>query len=88
MTASSPPLETRISVRVRPGARRTRFVGRMADGRLKFEVQAPAEGGQANRALLLFLRKTYGLEAEILRGHHSRDKVLQIRGALPPEWRK
>ncbi len=78
--------EILLAVRVRPAARRTRFVGRMADGRLKFEVQAPPEGGKANRALLEFLKKTYGLEAEILRGAHSRDKVLRVRGPLPQEW--
>ncbi len=76
-----------LFVRVKPGSRRTRFVGRLADGRLKFEVQAPAEQGKANQALLAFLRKAYGLEAEVVRGHRSRDKVLRVRGALPAEWK-
>ncbi len=58
----------------------------MADGRLKFEVQAPPEGGRANRALLEFLRRQYGLKAEIVHGAHSRDKVLRVWGPVPPEW--
>jgi len=74
-----------IELRVIPGARRTRIVG-MHDGRLKVQVQAPPEGGRANRALCELLARTFGLarrDVNVELGARSRDNVVHLRGVDP-----
>lgn len=55
----------------------------MADGRIKVRVAAPAEGGKANRELILFLTRELGLPRSAVRivaGLSARDKVIEVRG--------
>ncbi len=70
----------KITVRVVPNASRNEIVGWVGD-ELKIKVQAPAEGGRANKALLEFLAKALKLsrrEITIATGEKSRHKVLQF----------
>jgi len=67
----------RILVRVRTGARESRIVGMRGDA-LIVEVRARPERGEANRELIRLLRREYGGEVRILRGHRSRIKLVEI----------
>jgi uncharacterized protein (TIGR00251 family) len=69
-----------ITVRVRPNASRTAFLGAAADGSWRIAVAAPPEGGRANEELVRFLRReTAARTVEILRGHGARTKVVRLR---------
>lgn len=71
-----------LRVRVSPGARRERILGRH-DAALKVAVAAPPEQGKANRRLLALLARELDLPVRslaIARGAASKDKVVAIRG--------
>jgi uncharacterized protein len=76
----SPP--ARIPVKAVPGASRDQIVGPLG-GRLKIKVAAPPEGGKANAAICALVATALGLRArqvEVVSGHASSEKVLEIRG--------
>lgn len=76
----------RLVVRVSPGASRTEVAGRMADGRLKVRVAAPAEAGRANAALVRLLARELGVDVRavtLVAGHGARDKIVEV--AAPAE---
>jgi len=60
-----------LPVRAQPGARKNAALGEQ-NGALKLAVNAPADAGRANKALLELLRE--------LLGGKSRDKKFLIRG--------
>ena len=71
-----------LHVKVIPGARADRVVGRYADG-IKVQVSAPPEDGKANKALLRVLSEALGLRADqiqLLRGQSNPRKVVSISG--------
>ena len=71
-----------VSVRAQPGAKRNSVVGVHGDA-LKIAVQAPADQGKANAALVELLAEVLGVrrqQVELLTGQTSRDKSLLIRG--------
>ena len=70
----------RLRVRVAPGARTSRVVGRLDDA-WKVRVAAPAERGRANAELVAFLADTIGLPRSAVRvvtGHGARDKLVEL----------
>ena len=76
-----------LPVRAQPGARREGVVGEQ-NGALKVAVQAPAEDGRANKALVEVLREALGLkrsQVELISGAASRDKRFLIRGLTRTE---
>jgi uncharacterized protein (TIGR00251 family) len=76
----------RISVRVRPGARRDEVGGSWAAPRglaLVVAVRARAVEGAANTAVVAALAAAFGVrrgDVEILAGARGRDKVVAVRG--------
>lgn len=71
----------RITVRVKPGSSRTQVGGRYGADQLVVAVQAPAVDGRANKAVLEALADALGTRPahlEIVRGHTSRSKVVEI----------
>jgi uncharacterized protein YggU (UPF0235/DUF167 family) len=71
----------RLDVRVRPGAKQDAWGGRMADGRFKVLVAAPAIEGRANEALVAFVARSLGVPRRAVRVTHGaggRDKRLAI----------
>jgi uncharacterized protein YggU (UPF0235/DUF167 family) len=77
---------TRLRLRVVPGGRRDRVVGRYDDG-WKVRVAARPERGAANRALVRFLAETLSLpehSVAIVSGRGARDKIVEVRGIAPP----
>lgn len=73
---------TRLTVQVRPGARRNEVLG-LEDGVLKLKIAAPATEGKANRALVEFLADLLGVSKSsiaIEHGERGKSKVLSIAG--------
>lgn len=71
-----------LMVRVHPGARRTEVVGPLGDW-LKIRVSSPPVDGAANSALAEFIADLFNLrrsQVEVVKGLHSRSKVLNIMG--------
>ena len=76
-----------LQVRVQPRARRNSI--EVVDGsKLKIYVTTAPEGGKANDAVVALLAKSLGIaksHIRILRGHKSRDKLLDIEGLTEDE---
>jgi len=73
----------RIQIRVQPGAKRERLVGRMADGTLKVAVTAAPEAGRANEAVTRLLAATLKVtarEVAVVRGRAGRTKTIEVAG--------
>ena len=69
----------RVKVRVKPGSKRVK-VERVGDT-LVVSVRSPAREGKANAELTEVLAEYYGVpksRVRIVRGHRSRDKVVEI----------
>ncbi len=72
---------TRITVRASPRAKRPGVQGFREDGVLIVRVGAPPEDGRANAELCAVVAKALGLrkrQVEVVVGHTSRDKVIEI----------
>lgn len=68
-------------VKVISGAPKSEMRGQMTDGTLKVAIQAIAEKGKANLALISFLAKEFRVEKdkiEILSGASSHLKLIRI----------
>lgn len=76
-----------LQVRVQPRARRNSI--EVVDGsKLKIYVTTAPEGGKANDAVVALLAKSLGIaksHIRIVRGHKSRDKLLDIEGLTEDE---
>ena len=73
---------TRLQVRVAPGASRPGIVSRHGAA-WKLRVVAAPEAGKANDEVVRLLAETLGLPArdiEIVAGHSSRDKLVELAG--------
>jgi uncharacterized protein (TIGR00251 family) len=72
----------RFGVRVKPGARKARVGGRLADeSALIVAVSAPAVEGKANDAVRRALAAAFGVrrqDVRIVTGDRGRDKVVEI----------
>jgi uncharacterized protein len=71
-----------LSIKVVPGARRDRVVGKYGDA-IKLQVSAPPEGGKANQAVVALIARTLGVKEQqvtIVRGHTQPRKVVRIDG--------
>ncbi len=71
--------ETRLKLRVSPGARRPGVSGRYGNA-WKVRVAAPPEDGRANEAVLRLVSDVLGAPVELVAGHASRDKVVAVSG--------
>jgi uncharacterized protein len=73
---------TRLQLRVAPGASRPGIVGRHGTA-WKVRVAAAPEAGKANDAVLRLLADTLALplqDIQIVAGHSSRDKIVELAG--------
>ena len=74
--------DTRLKLRVVPGAGRSEIVGRYGDA-WKVRVGAAPERGRANAELLELLADRLGVRSgdlSIVSGRGARDKVVELRG--------
>ncbi len=80
--ARAVPGGVELLVLVQPRASRTRVLGEH-DGRLKIALAAPPVDGEANAALVDYLRELLGVrraDVELLDGQTGRRKRLLVRG--------
>jgi uncharacterized protein YggU (UPF0235/DUF167 family) len=78
---------TRLRLRVVPGARATRLVGRHGAA-WKVRVAAAPERGAANAAVVRLLAETLAVPERgitLVSGRTARDKILEIAGITPAE---
>jgi uncharacterized protein (TIGR00251 family) len=71
-----------LRVRVVPNAKRSEIAGLHGEA-IKIKVQAPAQEGKANAALLELLAEKLGVpvrQVTLVAGKNSRDKTLVIEG--------
>lgn len=71
-----------LRVRIQPNASKNEIVG-LYDRALKVKIQSPPVDGAANKALLSFLAKTFGLSKQsvkIISGEKNRDKRILFNG--------
>lgn len=77
--------DAQIMVRVTTRARHEELVG-MRDGVLIARISAPPVDGRANRALCRLIARRAGVapsKVTIVRGEHSRDKLVRVDGIGP-----
>lgn len=73
--------DIKITIRVKPGASRTRVGGRFGDDQLIVSVSAPAVDGRATTAALTALAAALGVgsaDVRLVSGRTSRSKVVEI----------
>lgn len=71
-----------LSIKVVPGSRDDRVVGRYGDA-FKVQVSSPPEDGKANRAVVELLARALrvkGSQVTIVRGHGQPRKIVEIAG--------
>jgi len=76
-----------LNLHCQPGAKVTKVVG-FHDGRLKISLQAPAIENKANELLLAWLSKQLRVpqkQIQFVSGQNSRNKRVEIWGAISPE---
>jgi uncharacterized protein YggU (UPF0235/DUF167 family) len=75
-------MKTRLTLKVRAGARKTEFSGKLGDV-WKLQVAAPPVDGKANDAVVRFLAKLLSVSpssVRILTGVTSPTKIVEIEG--------
>jgi uncharacterized protein (TIGR00251 family) len=78
----------RLDVKVTPRAKRNQIVGWHQHSMVLVRIAAPPVEGKANDELVRFLAEKLGVAPEqvlIIRGHTSRQKVLEVEGVSEAE---
>ncbi len=73
-----------LKVYLQPKSSKNEVVGPYRDG-IKVKVTAPPVEGKANESLIRFLSRELGISPsciEVIKGHHSREKILRILGTV------
>ncbi len=87
--ASQTDGRVRLELRASPRARASSIVG-VREGALVVRLAAPPADGAANEELVDFLARLLGIarsSIEIVRGHGSRTKFVEVRGLQPADIR-
>ncbi|MBI1968926.1 DUF167 domain-containing protein [Candidatus Woesearchaeota archaeon] len=66
----------RLYLKAIPNAKKTLL--KEENGTLKLYLHAPPEKDKANKELIAFFKKEYGLAVQIVSGAKSREKVMEI----------
>jgi uncharacterized protein (TIGR00251 family) len=77
-------------LKVTPNASRNEVTG-LSGGVLQVKIAAPAEGGKANRELIVFLSRKLGVKKSaigIIHGETSRHKAVSVEGMSREEIMK
>lgn len=80
----------RIRVRIQPGAQRNELLGWNPAGELRIKIAAPPREGEANKELVSFLAKHFGLakrDIKIESGEKSRAKLISVPATLEESLR-
>jgi hypothetical protein len=79
-----------ISVWVNPNAARSEVVS-VADGVWQVKVSSPPVKGKANKELIAFLSRLLGVSKSriaIVKGHTTRNKIIEVDGLSQEDIRK
>jgi hypothetical protein len=82
---NGPEVKARLEVKVRPGANKTGFAGRIGEV-WKLNVAAPPVDGKANETIIRFLSKLAGVPGgavRIVTGGASSRKLIELEGVDP-----
>jgi uncharacterized protein (TIGR00251 family) len=80
-----------LTIRVTPRARKTEFAGILEDGTVRVRVQSPPVEGKANKDLIQFLSKVFGVRKnriEIVAGERGLDKIVSVIDMSAEEMEK
>jgi uncharacterized protein len=75
-------MKARLTLKVRPGSRRTEFAGRYGEG-WRLHVAAPPADGKANQAIVRFLAELAGVpmaRVRIATGLTGSNKIVELDG--------
>ena len=75
-------MKTRLTLKIRAGASKTEFMGRLGDA-WKLRVAAPPVDGKANEAIVRFLAKIDAVPPSAIRvvtGFTATSKIVEIEG--------
>ena len=75
-------MKARLTLKIRAGARKTEFSGKLGDA-WKLHVASPPVDGKANKAILRFLAKLAGVPAPAVRivsGFTAATKIVEVVG--------
>jgi uncharacterized protein YggU (UPF0235/DUF167 family) len=75
-------MKARLTLKVRPGARKTKFAGQYGEG-WKLHVAAPPVDGKANQAIVWFLADLANVPAagvRIVTGLTGSNKIVELEG--------
>jgi uncharacterized protein YggU (UPF0235/DUF167 family) len=75
-------MKTRLTLKIRPGARKTAFAGKLGEV-WKLQVAAPPVDGKANDAIMRFLAKLAGVPSSgvrIVSGFTGSTKIVELEG--------
>ena len=68
----------KLNIRVQPNSGRQE-IQQSIDGKIqKVFLKKPAEDGKANKELEKFLSKYFKKQAKIIKGHTSKDKIIEV----------
>lgn len=70
---------------IKPNSKKGPLVEKQVDGSLVVYIREPATEGKANNALIELLADFFDVpktSIEILRGHKSRNKVIEVEGMI------
>jgi uncharacterized protein (TIGR00251 family) len=71
-----------LHLRIQPKASRDAFIGPYGENEYKITITAPPVDGKANRHLLKFLAKAFGIpcsRVELIGGESSRSKTVRLK---------
>ena len=71
----------KLEVHVQPNSKENKIIGWQEDGSLKIKIAAPATEGKANKMLIEFLAKQFGLAKSLIQinwGLSGRVKQIEI----------
>lgn len=81
---------TAVRIVVQPNAKKTRFTG-FHDGMVKLAIAAPPVDGKANKEIVSYLAKFFGLkkrEVHLVSGERSRKKLCTLASLKENEVRR
>ena len=70
-----------IKLKIIPRSSQNKIIGGINDDILKVKLTAPPIDGEANKKLLIFLSKEWGIpksKIKIIKGEKSKSKIIQI----------
>ena len=68
-----------IAVKITPNAPQTKILEKMSNGVLKIAIHCAPEKGKANKVLIKFFKKEFGILCSIKKGETNQHKILELQ---------